>query len=540
MSLDDYSKKRFLIVDELDTFRFSTKKMLLSLGIKLIDTATSGQQVIAGFQNVNYDVILCNFDLSKGQNGQELLEELREKKLLKYTSLFFIVSAEVAKDKVMGTVENEPDGYIVKPITTADLKKRLADKLAQKEATRNVCQAIDNEDYQQAVTLCGELIKGKSRYTQWCLKTKAWLLCKLGKEQEALVIYQQVARASKKGWAMFGEAKISKQTHNYAHAKQVLESLIEQTPNMVEAYDLLAEINIEQGNPKEAEKILESAISHSPNSVLRQNTLANVYIKNKQPEKALDTFRKVVKLADKSVHCSPNHYLSLADCLATTSLDDLSASGKQQAKDALDLLSKAEKQFKDSPDIETKTALITAKVHYSQGNNDEAHELIDSIYNSDEPLSSDVKLVLADTLYFVGRSDDAGKILDALATSQENDRQVASIAAELRSTHTSQQTLIEAAALNKEGISHHAHGELDSAISAFKKAAKLTPHHISLNLNLTQLLLKKLKNSSENRSDIIGQCNNALMQIKHIQPAHKEYERYCKLKSLASKAEKTQ
>ena len=95
MSLEEYSKKRFLIVDELDSFRFSTKKMLLALGIKLIDTMTTGQQVMSGFQNVDYDVILCNFDLGKGKNGQELLEELREKQLLKFTSLFFIVSAEV-------------------------------------------------------------------------------------------------------------------------------------------------------------------------------------------------------------------------------------------------------------------------------------------------------------------------------------------------------------------------------------------------------------------------------------------------------------
>ena len=103
MSLKEFARKRFLIVDELDAFRFATKKTLMELELKMIDTATNAQSVVAGFQNVNYDVILCNYELGKGKkNGQELLEELRHHKLLKFNSLFFIVTGEVEKNKVMG------------------------------------------------------------------------------------------------------------------------------------------------------------------------------------------------------------------------------------------------------------------------------------------------------------------------------------------------------------------------------------------------------------------------------------------------------
>ncbi|MFT5717912.1 MAG: DNA-binding NarL/FixJ family response regulator, partial [Oleiphilaceae bacterium] len=125
MSLEEYSKKRFLIVDQLDSFRFSTKKTLMELGLKLIDSASAAQKVITGFQSINYDIVLCNYELGKGKNGQELLEELRFRKLLKFTGLFFIISAEVEKGKVIGTIENEPDGYLVKPVTPKDLKDRL-------------------------------------------------------------------------------------------------------------------------------------------------------------------------------------------------------------------------------------------------------------------------------------------------------------------------------------------------------------------------------------------------------------------------------
>lgn len=70
MDLEEYSKKRFLIVDSLDSFCFSTKKTLKELGLKLVDTASSAQKVITGFENINYDVVLCNYDLGKGKNGK--------------------------------------------------------------------------------------------------------------------------------------------------------------------------------------------------------------------------------------------------------------------------------------------------------------------------------------------------------------------------------------------------------------------------------------------------------------------------------------
>ena len=177
--------------------------MLLALGIKLIDTMTTGQQVLSGFQNVDYDVILCNFDLGKGKNGQGLLEELREKRLLKFTSLFFIVSAEVGKDKVMGTLENEPDGYIVKPITTSNLKKRLLEKLSQKDATRSICRAIDANNYSKAIELCNDKILNKDRYSLWCMKTAAWLHAKQGHKQEALKIYEEAAKTPRQDWALW-------------------------------------------------------------------------------------------------------------------------------------------------------------------------------------------------------------------------------------------------------------------------------------------------------------------------------------------------
>ena len=533
MSLEDYSKKRFLIVDELDSFRFSTKKMLLALGIKLIDTMKTGQQVISGFQNIDYDVILCNFDLGKGKNGQELLEELREKRLLKFTGLFFIVSAEVGKDKVMGTIENEPDGYIVKPITTANLKKRLLEKLSQKDATKSICLAIDANNYAKAIELCNEKILKKDRYSLWCMKTSAWLHSKQGDNQEALNIYEQAAKTPKQSWALLGTAKTKMDMGELDQAKHLLAELLTQPPEHIEAYDLLAEIHLEQDNITEAQKLIEKAISSSPNSVLRQQALANIYLKNNQIEKAVSTFRKVIKLGEKSVHNSPDNYLALANGLATASKGDISAKGKQQTKDAGDALQKANKVFYDTPELAEKSKLIEAKLHFGQNRIDSAEQIITEITSEATHKSSDLYLQLADTLYFMEKPEQAEIALTNISMAYENDKQTAQAIADLRESNTKQEIKIEAVKLNKKGIKYHSSGELDKAIKALQRACKLTPHHISANLNLLQLLLIKQK-TAHSDTNILPQCVTCLRNIRHIKHKHTEYRRYKQIKKLVS------
>ena len=435
----------------------------------------------------------------------------------------------------MGTIENEPDGYIVKPITTANLKKRLLEKLSQKDATKSICRAIDANNYSKAIELCNEKIINKDRHSLWCMKTAAWLHAKQGHKQEALKIYEQAAKNPKLDWALFGTAKIKKDINELNESKALLGSLLKRAPHRIEAYDLLAEIHLEQDNPKEAQKLIEKAISSSPNSVLRQRVLADIYLKNNQTDKAINTFKKVIKLGEKSVHNSPDNYLSLANCLSTTSKGDVSAKGKQQAKDAEDALLKANKLFTDAPELAETSKLIEAKLHFGQNRADSAEKIISEITAGTTRKSSNLSLQLANTLYFMGKPEQAEIALNDISRSHENDKQAAQLAANLRESNTKQATKIEAVKFNKEGIKHHSSGELDKAIDALQKACKLTPHHISVNLNLLQLLLKKLKVGNSNKNTL-AQCTASLKDIRHIKQEHPEYKRYIKIKKFVSES----
>ena len=65
----------------------------------------------------SYDIVLCDYNLGAGQDGQQLLEELRYRHKLKNTSLFVMITAESSRDMVLGALEYLPDDYLTKPIT---------------------------------------------------------------------------------------------------------------------------------------------------------------------------------------------------------------------------------------------------------------------------------------------------------------------------------------------------------------------------------------------------------------------------------------
>ena len=82
-------------------------------------------EAIGLLRNHKYDVVLCDFNLGDGKNGQQLLEEAKITNLIGPACAWIMITAEKTTEAVMGAVEYQPDGYLLKPITAAQLQTRL-------------------------------------------------------------------------------------------------------------------------------------------------------------------------------------------------------------------------------------------------------------------------------------------------------------------------------------------------------------------------------------------------------------------------------
>ncbi len=97
----EWKDQRYLLIDSALTMRQLLRESLRSLGARHVDMAGSGSEAVAMLQQTRYDVVLCDLDLGRGKNGQQVLEEARLRELILPTTVWFMVSAEKNIESVM-------------------------------------------------------------------------------------------------------------------------------------------------------------------------------------------------------------------------------------------------------------------------------------------------------------------------------------------------------------------------------------------------------------------------------------------------------
>src|SRR5688500_5973934 len=121
----EWANKRCLVIDDLPSMRHMLRDMSRGLGVRYIDQGENGAEAVASLSRNKYDVVLCDYTMGTGKNGQQVLEEAKILDLIGPTCIWLMVSAEKSVESVMGAAEYQPDGYLVKPITEGVLQTRL-------------------------------------------------------------------------------------------------------------------------------------------------------------------------------------------------------------------------------------------------------------------------------------------------------------------------------------------------------------------------------------------------------------------------------
>lgn len=530
-----YNKLRFLVVDDFENFRSSIKQMLRSFGATHIDTANNGKGAVEKCTYERYDIVLCDYNMGEGKNGQQVLEELRYKKRLKHTSLFILITAETAKEIVIGTKEYQPDGYIAKPITKAVLQKRMDNLILQREALLPINRELDLENHPKAITLCTQELKKGTRYQNWCYKTLAHLYYLTGDYVHAQKIYDDILSRREIAWARLGLGKVQVGQQQYAEAIEQFQKVISDNPDYLEAYDYLSNAYEKLGKRKDAQQILQQAVEISPRAISRQQHLGELCNANQDIESAVTAYRATVKHGTYSVHDSADNYLNLGRCLSDISEGEDSDQAKDHAQEAISILDKAIRKF-DNDEVKANASLIEARVHIGQNNAAaskaafaKAEALVD-----ETTVDAATGLEFAKTLYRFGDTDRAEKLLHTLAQRFEDDQSIISSIEELLDEPVSLRHKIKARELNRKGISLFEEGDLNSAIETFKQALEETPKHPALNLNLVQVILKCIERGGRT-DDLLQLLRDSIDRVKHIPQQHRQYKRYALLsKKVAS------
>ena len=323
------SSKKYLVIDDFADMRSMLRSMLVAYGVTSIDAAGNAKDAIKLLGKTDYDVVLCDYNLGEGKDGQQILEEARDKGLIQNSTAFLMLTAENTMEMVMGAVEFLPDDYLSKPFNKDMLRSRLEKVLLRKEELQEIDKLLKKNLYGDAVALCDEKIAQNPRNLTELLKFKAEILLKSEKYDEARAVFENVLAKRDVPWAMIGLGKVYFYTQKYPEATELFQKIIAANHTHTEAYDWLAKTLVELGDRKEAVNVLAAATEISPKAILRQMRLGNLALEENDLAVAAKAFKKVVHIGCNSIYQTPSNYTKLAKIMA-----------KSSGKDALAVLSK--------------------------------------------------------------------------------------------------------------------------------------------------------------------------------------------------------
>lgn len=519
----------FLIIDDFGEFRRSVKTMCQQLGAVDIDQAANGEEAVRSCKAKRYDVILSDYNLGEGKDGQQILEEAVHRRYLKPGAIFVMITAENSTAMVMGALEYQPDAYLTKPFNKITLKGRLDKLLEKKIALKEIDQARDAGKHALVLRLCDEQIAANTRYALTCMRTKAELLEERGALTSAHEIYMSLAKERPLPWALAGAARTLIQQGNPRAARALLESVVKSLPNFVDAQDLLAQALVCIGEHKEAQQILMEAIKRSPKAVQRQQKLGDVALINQDIPVATRAFKQAVVQGRHSVFKQSDSYIKLAHCL-TRNLGGSPVDDKRTTEEIQRVLHEVENDYKGDKQVAIRSLLAQADLKKTLKHSEEAETALQGaanlLKNLDQQIPANVAIDVAEKFTHLGDTSSAKAVLHSALKAHGDDPEFQSKYQQILGEALKQDEAREQAiALNNSGTEAFQNGQHETALKQFRLAVKLAPQNISIVLNTAQTLLDIYQTHLEEH-DLIEECIRYLIALQNISPEDKRYERY--------------
>ena len=291
----DVRRMRVLIVDRHSSARNSLRFILSSLGISTVHNAGTTAEVMRQVKAYSFDIIFADYILDDGRDGQQLLEELRQKHLISLSTVYMVITAERGYHNVISVAELAPDDYLIKPFTAEQLQGRLVKAIYKKHFFERVFTHLDNGAFVDALAACEGLIGQEDLFLYDTLRFKGEILNALGRHEEAKAVYQQVLNHAVVPWARMGLAIALRGLDELDEAESIGTALIEDFPEYLAAYDFVSSVREELGKLEEAQETLQAAATISPNNSARQRMVGDVAVRNNNLDVAERAYGKVLE-----------------------------------------------------------------------------------------------------------------------------------------------------------------------------------------------------------------------------------------------------
>ncbi len=483
-----------LIIEPHAGMRASIHNMLNLCGLTKIDHAGSSNNAIKHLGLKAFDLILCEYDLDGGQDGQQLLEDLRHHKLISLSTMFFMVTAEGNYGKVVSAAELAPTDYILKPFTADRLLERIARALDKRNVFMPVYQFMEVGNQRDAIEACIDGVRAHPRYAIDFLRLRAELHMFLGEPAEAEPIYQQLYEAKAIAWARLGLAKTLFMRERYAEAQSILEQLVDTNKKFVDAYDWLAKTHAAVGELDKSQTVLSNAVAVSPHAVRRLRKLGETALETGDTDTAEKVLKQVVSKAKYSEFRDPEDHVKLVQTLVK----------KGDPVQAAAVIRDLDKSMGGQKNTAACSAISSALVHEYTGNETRLNESLEAALNACKDalgLSPEVKMELARNCLQNNMEEGAADVMRDVMRNASNNAAMAKAMSVFEKagrqdlgTALAQESRQAVVDLVASGASKAKEGDFRGAVSLMVEAVNKLPDNPQVVFNAAVAVLKCLEN----------------------------------------------
>lgn len=525
----EYSELSVLIVDPNPGMRGSLHNMLNQSSITKIEYAVSSGTAIRQLSKKPYDIVLCEYDLgngsgeNNGQDGQQLLEDLRHHKLIAQWTIFIMLTSEGVYSKVIGAVELAPTDYVLKPFTVDALLQRIRKAVERRDVFWPVYQQLAAGMIRKAITSCKEGEDKNPRYANDYARLRAELLVSIDDLVEAEFVYQTILLTRPTAWAHLGMARCQFGLQKFVEAQRTLVQLLEEHPKFMAAYDLLARTHEALGQQESAKKVLEDAVGISPNIVRRLRHLGEVALETGDVGVAEKAFKQVVAKAKYSEFRDPEDHVRLVKTLVK----------KGDTNQASGVIRDMERSLRSNANTEACRAIAAGLVQEMTGNLAAAATELTTAVNAIENargLSTGLKIGLVHSCLSVKLDQQASNVMLNLMNDTESGVTMddAVQVFEKAGRHDlaegmGEQIKMQVSELLADAAAMRGQGDLRAAVDTLNAGLRKAPANMSLLPAAASAILKQLDDLGW-EVPLAEQCAYLLERMRRIDPAHPSLE----------------
>lgn len=518
----DYKTKVALVVDDYPSMRSAFKMALASFGMTKVDLASTAAEAIIRVKNGRHDVIICDYNLGEGRDGQQLLEEMRHRGLIGLQTAFLMVTAETVYERVVAAAELAPDDYLIKPFSGEILRTRLDAILLRKDAFREVNRQFEQGALEAALAGCDAIMKQYPKYFVDALRFKGEILIAMGDAAGAEALYRQVIALRAVPWSRLGLARALHQQRKPLDAEDLLQDLLHQHPELVAGYDLLADVQVAQNKLQAAQTTLHRGVEVSAKSPRRQRRLGQVAYQNQDLESAQEAFRNVIDKGLNSIFLGANDFANLA----RVHLD------RKDPKAAQELVTVHRKLLQESKEGQLVSAVIQAQAAVQAGQTQAktAQAALDEAIQCKRrgaQYEPELALDMVEACLALGQEDVASELLAEVARNAHDSPALLDKAKRIYSqagkaqqvAQILQKSTAAVAKLSQEGALLLQKGELGPGVEKMLLASKEAPRNPRVLMNTVWALLRLIRQEGDT-GDRLRTARKLLEDAAHLVPDH--------------------